>query len=152
TLSALDVDGDSLTYSVTPPAHGTLTGLAPNLIYHPAPNYNGPDSFTFKANDGHVDSAVASVSINVVPVNDPPVPHAEISTLLVLSPGQSNLFILSPNGSNAAVLLDGSLSMDPDNDPLQYLWLADGSLMPFADGVLATNVLPVGSHDITLVV
>jgi concanavalin A-like lectin/glucanase superfamily protein/Big-like domain-containing protein/K319-like protein len=73
-LSATDVDGDALTYSVvTGPVHGTLSGTAPNLTYTPALNYNGSDSFTFKANDGKVDSNIATVSITVTAVNDPPV-------------------------------------------------------------------------------
>ncbi|HKB14235.1 MAG TPA: MBG domain-containing protein, partial [Vicinamibacterales bacterium] len=73
TLSAADIDGDALTYSVvTAPAYGTLSGTAPNLIYTPAANYNGGDSFTFKANDGTVDSAPATVSITVTGVNDAP--------------------------------------------------------------------------------
>src|SRR5204863_1652428 len=55
------------------PAHGTLTGTAPALTYTPAANYNGPDSFTFKANDGSLDSNVASVTIAVTAVNDAPV-------------------------------------------------------------------------------
>ena len=72
-LTATDADGNALTYAVvTPPAHGTLSGSAPNLTYLPAANYNGADSFTFKANDGTLDSAVATVSISVTPVNDPP--------------------------------------------------------------------------------
>ena len=58
---------------VTRPAHGTLSGTAPNLTYTPAANYNGPDSFTFTVNDGTVDSAAATVSITVTPVNDAPV-------------------------------------------------------------------------------
>src|SRR5207247_10133025 len=49
------------------------TGTAPNLTYTPAPNYNGPDSFTFKANDSELDSNVATVSITVNAVNDAPV-------------------------------------------------------------------------------
>ena len=58
TLTGTDVDGSPLTYTiVTPPAHGTLSGTAPNLTYTPAANYNGADSFTFKVNDGTVDSA-----------------------------------------------------------------------------------------------
>src|SRR5207245_4160978 len=40
--------------------------------YVPAPNYNGLDSFTYKANDGHLDSTVATVTITVIPVNDAP--------------------------------------------------------------------------------
>ena len=68
------MEGSRLTYAiVTGPAHGTLTGTAPNLTYTPAANYNGPDSFTFKANDGSADSNVATVSITVTPVNDAPV-------------------------------------------------------------------------------
>jgi large repetitive protein len=42
---------------VTSPTHGTLSGTAPNLIYTPADSYTGFDSFTFKANDGQVDSS-----------------------------------------------------------------------------------------------
>src|SRR5205085_998216 len=49
--------------------HGALT-LNPNgsFSYTPAANYNGPDSFTYKANDGTIDSNIATVSITVVPV------------------------------------------------------------------------------------
>ncbi len=67
TLTGSDVEGDALTFSVvTHPAHGTLSGTAPNLTYTPNVNYSGPDSFTFKANDGHADPNTATVSIDVV--------------------------------------------------------------------------------------
>src|SRR5262249_12978705 len=42
------------------------------FTYTPAANYNGSDSFTFKANDGQADSNVATESITVIPVNDAP--------------------------------------------------------------------------------
>jgi len=66
-LTGTDVEGDALTYTVlTQPAHGTLTGTAPNLTYTPAANYNSVDSFTFKVNDGKVDSAnIATVYLSV---------------------------------------------------------------------------------------
>jgi Glycosyl hydrolases family 28/MBG domain (YGX type)/Divergent InlB B-repeat domain/Bacterial Ig domain len=55
----------TLTYSVVAnPAHGTLTGPAPNLTYTPNASYTGADSFTFKANNG-ADSNVATISITV---------------------------------------------------------------------------------------
>src|SRR5881628_1325195 len=74
TLSATDAEGSPLTYAIgTGPAHGTLSGPAPALTYTPAANYNGPDSFTYKANDGTVDSNLATVSITVTAVNDAPV-------------------------------------------------------------------------------
>ena len=74
TLSATDVEGSPLTYAIgTGPTHGTLSGVAPTVTYTPAANYNGPDSFTFKANDGTLDSNVATVTITVTAVNDAPV-------------------------------------------------------------------------------
>src|SRR5207247_6339615 len=53
--------------------HGSLSGRAPNVTYTPAANYSGPDSFTFKANDGGLDSNIATVTISVTAVNDAPV-------------------------------------------------------------------------------
>ena len=65
TLTALLVSG---------PAHGTLTLNANgSFTYTPAANYNGPDSFTYKANDGQADSNVATVVLTVTAVNDAPV-------------------------------------------------------------------------------
>jgi VCBS repeat-containing protein len=70
-----DVDGDILTaIKVTDPAHGALIlNTNGSFTYTPAINYNGTDSFTYKANDGQLDSNIATVSITVRPVNDPPV-------------------------------------------------------------------------------
>jgi hypothetical protein len=74
TLRASDVEGDALGYEiVTPPQHGTLSGTGANLTYTPEADYNGSDSFTFKANDGTADSEPATVSIAVSAVNDAPV-------------------------------------------------------------------------------
>jgi len=81
-LSASDADGNPLTFSiVTAPAHGTLTGTLPNVTYKPAANYNGPDSFSFRASDGALTSNTATVSITVTPVNDAPVALAAKYTM-----------------------------------------------------------------------
>ena len=48
------------------PTHGTLTLNADgSFTYTPALNFNGTDSFTYKANDGTVDSNTATVTITV---------------------------------------------------------------------------------------
>ena len=59
-----DVDGDALNAVLASgPAYGTLT-MNPDgsFTYTPNANYNGPDSFTYKANDGTADSNIATVS------------------------------------------------------------------------------------------
>jgi hypothetical protein len=74
TLTGSDVDGPETNFVVmVGPANGTLSGTPPNLMYRGATNYFGRDSFTFSINDGSLTSAVATVSITVLPVNHPPV-------------------------------------------------------------------------------
>src|SRR5947209_19812821 len=52
-----------LTYTiVSEPSNGTLDGSGPKVIYRPAPGFSGADSFTFKVNDGVIDSPTATVS------------------------------------------------------------------------------------------
>jgi len=73
-LGASDVEGEALGYTiVSAPRHGTLSGTGANLIYTPKADYNGPDSFTFKASDRIADSEPATVGIAVKAVNDAPV-------------------------------------------------------------------------------
>src|SRR5205823_4254869 len=64
---------------------------------------NGPDSFTFKVNDGTADSNEATVSITVNPINDPPV-----------ALGQS---VTTDEDTPKAITLTGS---DVEGDPLTY--------------------------------
>ncbi|MEW5827596.1 MAG: Ig-like domain-containing protein [Chloroflexota bacterium] len=109
TLTGSDVDGDPLTFTVVDdPLHGTLTGTAPDLTYTPDANYNGPDSFTFKANDGALDSNTATVSITVNPVNDAPVADAQI--------------VSTPQDTPLPITLTGS---DVENDPLTFAVATD---------------------------
>ena len=62
-----DADSDPLTAAlVTDVSHGTLTLNANgSFSYSPSSGYSGPDSFTYKANDGGLDSNVVTVSIGV---------------------------------------------------------------------------------------
>jgi len=72
TLTATDIYPGTLTWEVTDPLHGTLSGTAPELTYTPFDDYYGPDSFTFTVSDSFLTSNIATISINVVNVNDPP--------------------------------------------------------------------------------
>jgi hypothetical protein len=64
TLVGTDPDGEALTYNIlTGPAHGTLSGLAPNLTYTPTGFYSGADALTFKVTDGA--GAVSSNTVRI---------------------------------------------------------------------------------------
>jgi alpha-tubulin suppressor-like RCC1 family protein len=152
-LNASDPDGDALTYIiVTRPSHGSLSGTAPDVTYFGSANYNGPDSFTFKANDGQVDSEVATISISVLPVNDPPVPMVRVFPSFVLSSNYSAPQVISPNNSNAVVYFDASLSTDVDGDLLTFAWFDQGTNHLFGWSVVATNTLDLATNSIILAV
>jgi len=85
TLTGTDPDGNALTFAiVTPPSNGMLGAIgSPNCVgnpstctasvtYTPNANTSGSDSFTFKVNDGTVDSSPATVGITINFVNDVP--------------------------------------------------------------------------------
>src|SRR5207249_9013341 len=154
-----DVDGDPLTaILITSPSHGTLTLNANGSItYTPAINYNGPDSFTYKANDGTADSNVATVSITVTPVNDAPVAvndsysTNEDTVLTIAAPGVmandvdvdgdslTAILVTSPTHGTLTLNTNGSLSYTPFanyNGPDSFTYKA-------RDGVLDSNVATV---------
>ena len=81
-LSADDIEGDKLTYNIIDnPSNGTLSGTAGDRVYTPYIDFNGTDTFTFIANDGHLDSDPAKVIVVVSSVNDTPrIPDMGIPT------------------------------------------------------------------------
>jgi alkaline phosphatase len=120
TLTGSDADSDPLTFSVvTSPTNGTLSGTAPNLTYTPNSNFNGSDSFTYRANDGTVDSPPATVTITVNAVNDDPVANNDTAT--------TN----EDTGVTISVLGNDS---DPDGDTLTVSGVTQG-----ANGSVANN-------------
>ena len=69
-----DPDGDALTVAeISAPAHGAARLTEAGAVeYTPAPDYHGPDRFTYVVGDGSGLTARASVDVTVLPVNDPP--------------------------------------------------------------------------------
>src|SRR5205085_4000616 len=75
TLQAVSPSAGTLTYTILAnPSHGTLNGSGASYTYTPAPDFNGADTFTYRANDGTQNSNTATVTITVSEVNDPPTP------------------------------------------------------------------------------
>ena len=129
TLLASDLDGDPLTFRIT--ENGALGVVAITdpmtgaFTYTPNENVNGEDAFRFVANDGVSDSAPATVTVTINPVNDPPVAQDDAATTDednavaisvlqndidpdggVLSIDASTFPVTAP--SNGAVVIDGA--------------------------------------------
>ena len=56
---------------------GSLKVDFPNISYTPFENYNGKDEFTFKLNQGNIESKLVTFSIDVTAVNDAPLIYGE---------------------------------------------------------------------------
>jgi VCBS repeat-containing protein len=68
-----DVDSPLKAVLVAGPSHGTLSLNADgSFTYAPAADFFGADAFTYRASDGSLDSATATVRIMVTSVNDAP--------------------------------------------------------------------------------
>ena len=125
-----DVDGNPLTASVVAsPTHGTLTlNSNGSFTYTPTANYNGPDSFTYRANDGTANSNTATVSITINPVNDAPVAANdsystnEDTALTVAAPGVlGNDTDVDGNPLTAASRRSDSRNADPECQRVVHL-------------------------------
>ena len=121
TLAAVDVDSGALTFAmISQPAHGSVV-IAANggYTYTPSLDFNGSDSFTFRANDGALNSNVATVSITVAPVNDAPVLVNPLADQVVVA---QSLF---------GVTLPANTFIDVDNATLTWSATLDsGSPLP----------------------
>src|SRR5438876_286215 len=111
-----DVDGNALSAMlVTNPSHGALTlNSDGSLVYMPALNFNGLDSFTYKASDRQAQSGVATATVTVTPVNAAPEAandalHAAlpITQLTVIAPGVLANDTDVDGDALSAILVDG---------------------------------------------
>ena len=102
-----DVDADdvgNLTAVLnTDVSNGTLNLSADgSFTYLPDPDYNGPDSFTYFANDGTVNSTSTTVTINVASANDAPVITEGATIGVTMSEdGSPTAFSLTLNATDA---------------------------------------------------
>ncbi len=129
-----DPEGQPLTATVVASVqHGALTlNAAGSFLYHPAPDYHGPDGFTYRIHDGTRQSAPITVSLTVSPVNDAPRAVADFYGVRVDSPltiSASNgvlrndtdiennaltaVLVAPPTGGQLTLNADGSFSYTP---------------------------------------
>ena len=157
-----DPDGDPITaVLVSGPAHASSFALNANgsFTYVHDGSETTSDSFTYRASDGASTSNLATVNINITPVNDVPVANNDTATvaeggtinmaapgvlandtdpdgpsaltaILVSGPAHASSFVLNPNGSYTYIH-DGS---ETTSDSFTY---------QASDGVATSNIATV---------
>ena len=79
---ASDPDGDTLSFRLLDePGHGELWKYPTIATYYPKKDFSGTDRFTYVANDGQLDSLPATVTLNILDLNN--APTAEDQSLVV---------------------------------------------------------------------
>jgi len=130
TLTGSDAEGAVLAFAVVVgPAHGALSGTGATRTYTPSADYNGPDSFTFKVNDGLLDSPTATVSITVTEESDAPVANAQSVSTAV-------------NVAKAITLV----ATDADGDDLTYAIVAGPAHGTLSGGGASQTYTPVAGY------
>lgn len=135
TLFASDADNDALTYTFSVPAHGTLTGVAPNLIYTPHAGYNGIDSFSYRASDGTLSSVASTVNITIASTNTAPLIES----------------IPDSTKELGATITFQSRASDNDGDTLSYVW-KEGDTLLATTASFEKSDFSVGTHTISCIV
>ena len=141
TVTATDPDlpADTITYSLTggaDQARFSINASTGVLTFNTAPDFEAPtDADTnnvyevqVTANDGNGGTDVQAISVTVTDANDPPIADATGGAPYVINEGDS-------------VTLNGSLSSDPESQPLTYEWDLNNDLI-YGD---VTGVTPVVS-------
>jgi VCBS repeat-containing protein len=154
-----DPDSASITATLlTGPTHGTLSLAADgSFVYTPSLNYNGTDSFYYRAFDGYNYSSQEVVNLTITPVNDAPNAVDDSYTLNLstetngtLDIGNSALGLLANDSdvdagttltaSFATQAQHGSVQIYPDGSfvytPNQGFYGADSFTYQVSDGSL----------------
>ncbi len=167
-----DVEGDTLSAEATrTPSHGTLV-LQPigSFSYEPDPDFNGSDSFEYRAFDGTAESNTVTVSLRVSAINDAPVAVRDSFTTLqgvtleIAAPGVlgndtdadsealTALMVTPTNSGGLTLDSNGSFQYRPDpghygSDSFTY-YACDASVC----GTPATVTIEVAASDSILAV
>jgi hypothetical protein len=111
-IDSNDPDSDPLTYhwNIASKPANSITALSSTIVEKPSflCDKIGPYVFELYVNDGTVDSPKDSVTVTCSSSNLPPVANAGPDQIVT---------------TGTSVQLDGTASSDPDNNPLNYIWL-----------------------------
>jgi VCBS repeat-containing protein len=137
--NASDAEGSPLTaVLVTGPAHAASFSLNADgsFSYTPVANYEGSDSFVFRASDGWLLSRVATVALTVTSANDAPV-------------GTNNTVTTSEDTPYVFGAADFGFS-DPNDTPANSLLAVKITNLPGAGSLINNGAAVVAGQSITL--
>ncbi len=134
-LTAILVSGPANALSFTLNSDGSFN-------YTPNTNFNGPDTFTYKANDGSLDSNVATVTITVNAINDPPT--LAINTGITVEEGSinntiTNTMLRVDDVDNTAAQIVFTIGTAPVNGTLRKLGVALAAAGTFTQDDINNN-------------
>jgi hypothetical protein len=124
------VDGGIAYHLESGPANGSAQVASDGgFTYTPAADYNGTDSFTYAVSDADGDSATATVSLTINPVNDVPVAAADGASIAQggsadipvldndtgLGDGIGSVSVTQPSNGSATVGTDNVVTYTPDS-------------------------------------
>ena len=162
-LSADDVDGDALTFSISGGDQITASLSGSDVSFSAPANYNGSETFTVTVSDGNGGEDSQSITVTVNAVNDAPVAATGLSAttfedqsiVVTLSgtdvDGDALTFSLASDATNGSVMINGSVATyTPDanfnGDDSFSFTVSDGNLSDTAQVTLsisAVNDAPV---------
>jgi hypothetical protein len=125
-----DVDGDSLAYTATDGANGTVALVGGVATYTPSADWFGADSFTYIVEDPDGDGDSATISVTVNSVNDAPIAVEDEALSMYSAPIDVNVLandididsdldpssvaiIIAPQYGLAVVNSDGTIHVEP---------------------------------------
>jgi VCBS repeat-containing protein len=159
-----DPDHDALAIaSVQDAVNGSVALVGGQVVFTPGANYNGSASFSYTISDGHGGSSTATVHVEVLPVNDPPLaaddsvstPEDQPLTLapsVLLAndsdPEHDALTLVSVQGAlhGTVALVGGSVVFTPDadyNGPASFTYTVADSHGATSTATVNVAVLPV---------
>jgi len=140
-----DVDGDPLTLvSVQDAVNGTVALVGGNVVFTPAPDYNGPASFTYTLSDGNGASSTATVNVDVLPVVDPAISIADVVVNEAAGTVSFTVSLSEPTTATVSVgysTANGSATAGSD-------YTAAGGTLSFAPGVVSQTITVALTDDV----
>jgi hypothetical protein len=143
TLAGSDVEGSAMTYTVvTQPSKGVLSGTGATKTYTPNVDVSGSDSFSFKVNDGIIDSAVVTVAVSISATQTTTGVEFTAGSLSGLTTGQTVVVPVTVKRFGGVTSFQFSLNWNPL--VLEYVEVKNYGILGFTTGSFGTQDKALG--------